>query len=311
MLCVWVGLEQWDPDADEWLHLDAPPLAHPGRVDEGHPADMAAQMWLDGRIPDGTYRAVWAPKDRRRRCDLGSDSAPATYELSEDTIARWDMPAGDDETESELQTTSVALEAPIAPPKPPPVRRPAALNRQARPAPATPPPERPYGPHPHEMTPLAQFMAVNALAESQRERDHERVTQMMAVLQSTVQESARESIAAERARSEQMLAFLQASAAREAREGGSALEPIRLQLAELGDKLAAAEGEAEAAETKFEEALATLASEQGGSQAIISGLGAFLQSPAGEVVGKMLQSAFGGGGSAPPDPPPDFDPMGT
>jgi hypothetical protein len=176
------------------------------------------------------------------------------------------------------------------------------------PAPVSPPPRRPQiavpfePPAPHEQSPLATFVYLQALAESERNRQHQQVLQMMSLMVSTVEARAAAAIEAERARCDHYLAL---SAPRT-----TGAEQLAAPLAELQRAITEIREDQDADREEAAQAQMVQLS-QTEPEGFIQAVGTVLQSPGGQIIadglGQLLRRLASGG--QPPEGPP-YDPVG-
>jgi len=294
-LAVWCGLEAYDPEADAWLRLDLPGVGRWWRVAELQPEQMAAQLNEQGALPAGTYRAAWARQDRRSTLDSGEpfevaeagggsnpDPPPQKRQsLSGPPVGGGTIPGG---------AASAARDSTSEPRSPTPPRRPQIAVPFEPPA-------------PHEQSPLATFVYLQALAESERNRQHQQVLQMMSLMVSTVEARAAAAIEAERARCDHYLA-LSAPRTTGAEQLAAPLQELQRAITEIREDQDADREEAAQAQ------MVQLAGQE--PEGFIQAVGTVLQSPGGQIIadglGQLLRR-LASGGAQPPEGPP-YDPVG-
>ncbi len=312
---VWCGLERYNEPEDAWERLEIEGVGRWWLPKERHPEALADELWEKGDLDHGTYRAVWAPKDKRRNLPSG-----LAFLLDENAE---EEPAPGAAAPVELNPAEPDSPAPPPPvvrvvpnPPPPPTTAPRRVPTIPRrpvsrvvtsapqvpvpPAPAAAAPGLPFVPRPDEMSPLAQFVAIQHIAEAERARNHQLQMNLIHLMVTTIETRASALIAGEQARADQTIEFLRNSTEAKRRAD---LQPLEQQLRELGEQVGRVQDDAAAdAEEQIQNQLATLSQQPEGPQAIVGAIGAFLQSPAGELIAESLRGLIGGAPQKEPAP---------
>lgn len=317
-LAVHCGLEVNDDGC--WSRITIPGLLQKWwKPADGHPQAVATELWSGSNLSDGEYRAVWAPKDRRRTLDPGEP-----FELpSEHLGSGGHSPPADEDAEPETTPTREPTTR-WGPGNPPPARRQAAQPRQPqrtpRPQPQTYTRPEPASSHPllhrHDQSlpdgEVSTLLYVHAIYEGERERAHQRSMQLNEYMIATVNARADQAIASERERSNQMIAFIQTTT--EARRRAE-LAPLEQSLATLSEDFSRVQDDAEIdANARLVAQMEQMTQSPDGPQALINALGSFLSSPGGEMLAGGLRKFLGGGDApTPPAATPEgpFDPGGA
>jgi hypothetical protein len=322
----WASLERSAPEQpDRWDRVELAGIGHWWRPTEGHPEDIATKLWEQGQLPDGLYRAVFAPRDKRRRLALA-----APFELFEDEEGEEEDEEDEDEEGEEeddetgdgsepdlpalsgaapvqqqtLHVTPAPVPAkngngrgPVAPiPQklhvPAPAPRPLVRSRRK---PLVPTPFDP--PAPRDETALGTFVYLHSLAEAQRDREHQLTLSFVNLMISAVDARATAAIASEQARANSVIAYMRELGSRAM---SSDLAPLERQVEDLRAQLADAEHTAEEdasmVRAQLDQHMAAMAQKPEGPEALAQWIGGFLQSPAGAAVAKGIQRLFAGGG---------------
>lgn len=310
-LAVHCGLEVFSDDDDEWQRLSPDGCGKWWRPSDRHPQELAESLWIERKIPDGKYRAVWAPRDRRSALPTGDP-----FYLTEADAAEWG-----DEPEPDDDDGEPAADAPAVAPKLVKVLRPHPSQRQ-RPrsngvqVPARAPDRTVAAGHPllyrHEQekqdTLTSQFLFVHATYEKEAERSHQRMMHSHQLAIEGERSRSELAIESERLRSNQVLAFLQAT---QEQKASTQLVPLQQQIAQLATEFTRAQDDAaEDSEARLAEQLQTLQAQPEGTQATLNALGMLLQSPAGELLATGLRKLLGGPEQEEAKQMGPFDPAG-
>lgn len=315
-LTEWCGIEHYNEEEDAWQHVEVPNLGKWWRPKTAHPVEVAERLWDGSYLPDGTYRAIFKPEDKRKTGTTG-DAFELVEGGEESTITEEEREEmlealGQEPNRGPTPTERARAEAPARRPGRTVPTVPARQGRQKEKLLRRPPLITPFDPpRPEETTPLAQLVYINGMAEAQRAREHQTMLQMTELMITTIKADAAATIAAEQSRCDQTIAWIRAGDSERRRTD---LDPLNAALAQIQQQVEDMQQDTQAAqdasEEQIQQQLATLAQQPEGPQALIGAIGQFLQSPAGQLIADGLKKIISGEAQPPPVPPGGYDPGG-